>query len=224
MARNKYPEETVDKILDISYRLFREKGYDHTTIQDIVNALGMSKGAIYHHFKSKEDILDQITNKYYDSINWFGDVLVDPGLTGLEKLRKILSLQLSDPRKLEVDNLTMTLTKNPQLLALTVDCSIHDAAPMAAQLMEEGLRDGSIRTDYPQELAEVLMLILNVWVGVYTAGREDFARKISFIKAFTDGMGVPLIDDALYATAMEYFDEIMSKASALATRPPRCST
>ena len=59
MARNKYPEETVKKILDVSHRLFREKGYDHTTIQDITDALGMSKGAVYHHFKSKEDILDR---------------------------------------------------------------------------------------------------------------------------------------------------------------------
>lgn len=58
MARNKYPEETVQKILDVSRTLFREKGYDHTTIQDIVNALGMSKGAVYHHFKSMISSLD----------------------------------------------------------------------------------------------------------------------------------------------------------------------
>ena len=51
MARNKYPEETIQKILDVSYRLFLEKGYEHTSIQDIVHAIGMSKGAIYHHFK-----------------------------------------------------------------------------------------------------------------------------------------------------------------------------
>ena len=54
MARNKFPEETERKILEVSFRLFQEKGYDHTTIQDIVNGLGMSKGAVYHHFKSKE--------------------------------------------------------------------------------------------------------------------------------------------------------------------------
>ena len=53
MARNKHPEETVEKILDVSIRLFAEKGYERTTIQDITDALGMSKGAIYHHFKSK---------------------------------------------------------------------------------------------------------------------------------------------------------------------------
>ena len=43
MARNKYPEVTVEKILEVSQRLFMEKGYDNTTIQDIVNELNAFK-------------------------------------------------------------------------------------------------------------------------------------------------------------------------------------
>ena len=62
MARNKHPEQTVQKILDVSLKLFGEKGYEKTTIQDIVDALGMSKGAIYHHFKSKDDIIEALGN------------------------------------------------------------------------------------------------------------------------------------------------------------------
>ena len=55
MSRNKYPEETVNLILDVSQRLFIEKGYDNTTIQDIIDELGgLTKGAIYHHFSSKQ--------------------------------------------------------------------------------------------------------------------------------------------------------------------------
>ena len=51
---------------------FREKGYDHTPpFRDITDALGMSKGAVYHHFKSKEDILDKLTDRYYDEMGWF---------------------------------------------------------------------------------------------------------------------------------------------------------
>ena len=58
MSRNKYPEETVNLILDVSQRLFIEKGYDNTTIQDIIDELGgLTKGAIYHHFSSKQDML-----------------------------------------------------------------------------------------------------------------------------------------------------------------------
>ena len=47
MARNKYPEVTVEKVLDVAQRLFLEKGYDNTTIQDIVDHLdGLSTGAV----------------------------------------------------------------------------------------------------------------------------------------------------------------------------------
>ena len=49
MARNKHPEETVEKILAVSAKLFMEKGYEHTTLQDIIDNLGgLTKGAIYH--------------------------------------------------------------------------------------------------------------------------------------------------------------------------------
>ncbi|MFR3031797.1 MAG: TetR/AcrR family transcriptional regulator [Blautia sp.] len=72
MARNKYPEETVEKILEVSQRLFLEKGYDNTTIQDIVDNLeGLSKGAIYHHFKSKEAIMDALGDKMFMNNNPF---------------------------------------------------------------------------------------------------------------------------------------------------------
>ena len=60
MARNKHPEETVNRIVDVASRLFLEKGYNQTSIQDIVDHLGsLSKGAIYHHFKSKLDIMSE---------------------------------------------------------------------------------------------------------------------------------------------------------------------
>ena len=64
VARNKHPEETVQLILDVAFRLFIEKGYEHTSIQDILDHLGgLSKGAIYHHFKSKEDILVAVIDR-----------------------------------------------------------------------------------------------------------------------------------------------------------------
>ena len=54
MPRNKYPEQTVEKILDAAAAHFAEKGYQSTTLQDIVDATGLSKGAVYHHFRSGE--------------------------------------------------------------------------------------------------------------------------------------------------------------------------
>ena len=61
MARNKHPEQTRNFILETAFRLFIEKGYERTSIQDIIDQLGgLSKGAIYHHFKSKEEIMDAL--------------------------------------------------------------------------------------------------------------------------------------------------------------------
>ena len=77
MARNKHPEETVNLILDVAFRLFMEKGYEHTSIQDIIDHLGgLSKGAIYHHFKSKEDILVAVTERITAESN---DMLTEIG-------------------------------------------------------------------------------------------------------------------------------------------------
>ena len=68
MARNKYPEVTEERILEAAQRLFLEKGYDNTTIQDIVDQLGgLTKGAVYHHFKSKEAILSAVSDRLFRS-------------------------------------------------------------------------------------------------------------------------------------------------------------
>lgn len=63
MGRNKYPEQTVEKIIITAARLFSEKGYEQTSIQDILDALKLSKGGLYHHFKSKEEILEAVIQK-----------------------------------------------------------------------------------------------------------------------------------------------------------------
>ena len=64
MARNAHPEVTRRRILDAAQKLFSEKGFEHTSKQDIVNELGnLSKGAIYHHFPGKEAILEELTHR-----------------------------------------------------------------------------------------------------------------------------------------------------------------
>ena len=85
MPRNKYPEETVQKILDVSMKLFLEKGYEETTVLDIVGELGgLTRGAFYHHFKSKEEVLDALSDRMFLEHNPFEEVRKEKGLSGLE--------------------------------------------------------------------------------------------------------------------------------------------
>ena len=196
MARNKYPEETVQKILDVSRTLFREKGYDHTTIQDIVNALGMSKGAVYHHFKSKEEIMERL----------------DPSLNGLEKLKEILRFLFTDKKKFELDKLMPYSNKdNPRLRTLILDSTIRDSAPFIAELIEEGIRDGSIHVTRPKELSETMMILMNVWIGMFAENREDFLIKIDYFQEFCEKMGLPVIDERIKEAITGYYDEVMKE-------------
>ena len=99
MARNKHPEETVQLILDVAFRLFMEKGYEHTSIQDILDHLGgLSKGAIYHHFKSKEDILVAVIDRMTaESNGMLADICNRTDLNGKEKLKTIFKESISRP-------------------------------------------------------------------------------------------------------------------------------
>ncbi|RTH04927.1 TetR/AcrR family transcriptional regulator [Thermus scotoductus] len=52
---------TRNRILEEAARLFTEKGYEATSVQDLAEALGLSKAALYHHFRSKEEVLYEIS-------------------------------------------------------------------------------------------------------------------------------------------------------------------
>ena len=57
-------QETRELIIGSAISLFIEKGYSHTTLEDIVRRVGLTRGAFYWNFKNKKDILDEIVDRY----------------------------------------------------------------------------------------------------------------------------------------------------------------
>lgn len=210
MARNKYPEETVEKILQASKRLFLEKGYEQTTIQDIVDQLGgLTKGAVYHHFKSKEDIINALGDRMFADQNPFEAVRGRRDLTGLEKMREVVRLTQS-PDWAQLSRECIPLLKNPRILAENIQGNQAVATPLFMELMEEGLSDGSITTRYPQELAELLTLLPNLWLApsVYPGSREAILRRFRCLGEMLEHMGLPLIDGEVMALAEDFFQKL----------------
>ena len=197
MARNKYPEITVEKILEVSQRLFLTKGYDNTTIQDIVDELGgLTRGAIYHHFKSKEEIMDALTDKMFHEKNPFDIVKNQKDLNGLQKMKMAMSLNNSDKEKVNLSLQAIPILKNPRILAGIIESNRQVLSPFWLELLTEGNKDGSIHTDYAKELSELIPL-LDLWLtpSIYPATSEEMYHKFLFIKDLLDKMGLPLIDD-----------------------------
>ena len=90
MPRNKYPEETEQKIIEKALELFTSKGYESTSVQDIIDATGLSKGAIYHHFDSKESILLTVYERIFGKA-WqeMMKIVESKEMNGREKLQAI---------------------------------------------------------------------------------------------------------------------------------------
>lgn len=201
MARNKYPEVTVEKILDAAQRLFLEKGYDNTTIQDIVNELdGLSKGAVYHHFKSKEEIMDAVGDRMFSANNPFEAVRNRSDLNGLQKLKEAIRLNQSDEAR----------TRNPRLLVEMIESNRRILTPYYQELLEEGNRDGSLHTEYAKELAELMPLLTSLWLlpSVFPADKEGMKHKFHFLVDMLEKMGVPLMDDSIYELVEQFFEKM----------------
>ena len=201
MARNKYPEETVRRILDVAEGLFMSKGYEHTTMADIVAGLdGLTKGAVYHHFKSKEDVFEAVFERanrpVYERAE---EILADRSLTGIEKLRALDESSAEGP---SADMLrAMRPSSDPMTSSRLLAREYLDALDVAHDYVEpairEGVADGTVSSEYPRETAEVMLLLANLWmVPLFhpLSDEAEFERRAAVLVRVMHALGVDLVD------------------------------
>ena len=211
MARNKYPEATVERILDVSQHLFLEKGYDHTTIEDIVGGLGgLTKGAVYHHFKSKEEILDAVTDRMFFQNNPFEAVEKRTDLNGLQKLKECIRLNQEDVARSRLTAQAVPTAQNPHILISMIQSNLRILTPHFFKLLEEGNQDGSLHTAYSKEISELLPLLTSLWLlpAVFPATKAEIRRKFCFIGDMLANMGVPLMDEEILSMVDAFLQQI----------------
>ncbi len=208
MARNKYPEQTVERILEVSTKLFMEKGYENTSLQDILTELGdLTKGAIYHHFKSKEDIFDAVASRLgKKNAEIFIDIRKRKDLTGKEKLQLVLKYNISSSASKSVIDICPNLLEMPKFLAMQLKTSFYDVVPnYVLPIIEEGCLDGSIKCDKPRELAEIITMLLNIWLNPVMLGvdKHRMANKCKMINRMLSSYDLVLFDEEIIKTLEE---------------------
>ncbi len=200
MARNKYPEQTKEMILETSKNLFLKNGYDNTSIQDILDNLkGLSKGAIYHHFKSKEAIFEAISIKEAEKNKLeFLKIKNNKNLNGADKLKEIIKFNISSENTKNIIKLCPNFLENPKFLAEQLKQMYEIFIPnFIFPIIEEGVEDGSIKTDKPYELSESIMLLINIWINPLIFGNdiEKLNNKLEIINEFLEKYNLILFDE-----------------------------
>lgn len=208
MPRNKYPEETVEKILEVSLKLFLEKGYEQTTILDIVDGLcGLTRGAFYHHFKSKEEVLNALSDRMFYDNNYFDEIDNENGLTGLQKIKKLIKSNFTNDSQQAVNMATLSLLKHPRFLAEFMENNQKVVVPMLEKFIIQGIEDGSIENNNSKALAYLFMFIGNMWLvpSVFPCTEEELLNRIEFSRDLCVQVGFPIFDEEI----MKYSKEMV---------------
>ncbi len=166
MARTKKNYEVKkNEILDVAESLFIKKGYDKTTIKDILDTAGISKGGFYHYFPTKESILHSVIERVVDNIVIKTKrVLADSSLNPIKKLKAILSWSKNfstnqfQSRRIIKD---FYLNKNKTLIYHFHLEFMEKMSPLLLKIMEEGIEKEYFKdTLYVNQTVEVIVMMV----------------------------------------------------------------
>ncbi|MCK8060248.1 MULTISPECIES: TetR/AcrR family transcriptional regulator [unclassified Fusibacter] len=149
--------ELKDKIVEVAYDLFATKGYDKTTIADIIKGAGASKGGFYHHFKSKDEILEKIIFASIEEIVlYYKEVLDDDSTTAVAKLSESF-YRLNEAKKESAKDWNKlkklyTFKGNHVLLKRMAEAFEEQTADFYHHLIKQGIESGEFQVQYPKQL------------------------------------------------------------------------
>lgn len=161
----------------------------------------MTKGVIYHHFKSKMDILNAIIGVNDEKLlteEWIGN-------NGLEKLQYILVKSLSDYKKFSTLYTMKISLKSPSILFEQYNVSYNFLIPKINEIIHLGIMDGSIKTNFPEETAEIIVMYFNLIIGlrITELTQQELIRKFEFIRNMLKVLNVPVISDEIFSDMIE---------------------
>ena len=158
----KEAEARREEILDAAEKLFAAKGFDNTSTGDILDAVGIARGTLYYHFKSKEDILDGVIQRITAHLmQAAGRIVRQKELPVLERLTKaILALNVESRIGVEI----MEQAHRPQnaLMQQKMQATLLAGInPILTELVKEGIGQGIFHTQYPESAVEMTVLYAN---------------------------------------------------------------
>lgn len=162
----KDPDVRRAEILDVAQKLFYLKGYEQTSIQDIIAEIGIAKGTFYHYFSSKQDLLDGMIDRMIDqTLQSLEPVVADDQLCAVEKFERFFG-NIADwkveNKAFFLDLMTMWYNdENAILRQKAKTTSVEKTMPLLAKIIEQGIAEGVFAIDYPADIAEIMLQIMH---------------------------------------------------------------
>lgn len=176
--------KTKRKIFETSMRLFAEKGYDATSIEDITATVGVAKGTLYYHFSSKEEIFNFLIEEGVKLLQNSVEIKTSKFSNYIDKLKAVVLIQIKIVDKYE-DLITILLSQFFGNEARNQMCKkyIFSYINQIEEIVKEGIKRGEIKNGNSQAIAsEIYGLICSSLV--YKARSKDKIEVINLYKEF----------------------------------------
>ena len=165
-SRRSYdPDRTRFELVGAAVDLFGRKGFHATSLQEIVQAAGVTKGAFYHHFRSKEHVLHEIHDVFVDQYLETASTIVEAPGTPVERLHELMhSLVLVVARY--GPNVAVFFRERSVLQgerAEQVQRKRDEVSRIYVDLVAEGVRSGDFRPDLDPQVAAFGLLGIAAW-------------------------------------------------------------
>jgi len=154
-----------EAFLDAAERLIRADGYERMSVQDVLDAVGASKGAFYHYFDSKDALLEAVVERMGDAVLAVVEPIVaDPDLPAAAKLQAVLAA--GGAWKAERSDLLLALVRswygphNDLVRARIARSGAARLAPLVARVIRQGAAEGVFDASSPDDSAAVLVALL----------------------------------------------------------------
>lgn len=144
-------------IIDAAHDLFISKGYQATTIEDILAATGIAKGTLYYHFPGKDDIMNAIINTVAETITARAQGILNEDDQPLSKVMRIIASARVQQRDAALID-QFHVPNNAEFHVRSITTTVHALAPILGEAIREGVARGAFTCAYPNEMAEIVLV------------------------------------------------------------------
>lgn len=159
MDTNHRAEDRKAQIMDAAERLFITKGYGSTSISEILDAVGIARGTFYHHYESKEAVMEAIIDRYAELIRERAvAVASQPELTPMQKIIGVILAARERPGNQAELTEVLHESDNEIFHLRSHQKTMETMLPVLTGIAEEAIEQGVFSTNYPEEAFRMLLL------------------------------------------------------------------
>ena len=171
-----------EEILNAAHTLFTTKGFQPTTMEDILGVVGIAKGTLYYHFPSKEKILEALVLRTIGRVERRARELAASSAPAVDKLKAIMAaMQVEGTESELIDQFHAPGNAEFHLLSITE--MIKHLTPIIADVIIQGVDEGAFSTDRPHDAVELLLSASGILLDheIMEPNQADLARRTQSI-------------------------------------------